>query len=119
MGNRPSTPVAQTLETRILPHLARAARALAIKGFAAEEAAVRGDVCDLLVRSEAREIEGRIEFRTPADRHGEVHWLYAVSSANLQPQVTNGVLPGPEKVTEVIAGFVSVFTTVASFSGDA
>ena len=119
MGHPPSIPVAHTLETRVLPHLANAARALAIKGFAAEEAAVRGDVCDLLVRSEAREIEGKIEFRTPPGRDGEVHWLYAVSSANLKPQVTNGVLQDPEKVTEVIAGFVSVFTTVASFSGEA
>jgi hypothetical protein len=119
-GQAMAAAAAHMLESRILPHLADAARMLAIKGFSPEEAHVREAVCKLLVRSEAREIEGRIEFNNPPGRSNEVHWKYAVSSPHLQDQTTDGVLrddDGPEPIREVIDAFVSVFTTAASFSG--
>jgi hypothetical protein len=105
-----------SLEKDVLPHLATAARTLAIKGFSPEEATSRGGTCLLAVRGRNAHIEGKIEFKCALSGEGGIGWDYAISSPGCPEKSENGTVAGEGEIKHVVEAFVSVFTTVASFT---
>jgi hypothetical protein len=105
-----------SLEKDILPHLATAARMLAIKGFSPDEAKTGDGSCGLTVRGKNAQIEGKIEFRQGGSGGEGIGWDYAITSSRMPDKQENGTVGDEKEVQHVVEAFVSVFTTVASFT---
>lgn len=113
----PKTPDAAYDPLTLRGLLAVAARNLAIKGFAAEEAEAEDAGASFEVRSASLGLAGYIAFQRHPTAPAKVHWQYTVASSTLALQEEQGYLDSRRQAETVIEAFVSVFTTMASFSG--
>jgi hypothetical protein len=94
--------------------MAEVARVLATKGFAPRSPISGEKGCSLTVYSQAFKTEGRIGFTQKPAETGPVQWSTVITSDQCEFIAENGTLATWLEAKQVLDGFVSVLTTVAS-----